>query len=182
MVLFCAMVCSIGRVTSCSTSCAVAPGHWQTATATRTGISGSLRCGIEKKPYTPQITTPISAAQAICRCSTKKREVLCLVRISCSSLSCGMACSSGNYVNFLAVVDERSADRNQLLARSQALRHFNLITEGLSDFDDLGCGVLFSLAFVQKHHRETARIARRTNDGAQGHDKPWHRVVCARGS
>jgi hypothetical protein len=48
-----------------------------------------------------------------------------------------MGCSSGKNVNFLAVVDERSADRNQLLARAQAAGHFNLITEGLSDFDDL---------------------------------------------
>lgn len=63
-------------------------------------------------------------------------------------------------MNFLAVVDNRSADRNQLLARPEAPRHFNLITESLSDFDDLRCGVLFSLAFVQKHHRETSRIAR----------------------
>ena len=50
MVLFCAMACSMGLVISCSTCCAVAPGHWQAATATRTGISGSLRCGIEKYP------------------------------------------------------------------------------------------------------------------------------------
>src|SRR5215469_6136862 len=93
-----------------------------------------------------------------------------------------MGCSSGKYVNLLAVVDERSADRNQLLARSQAPRDFNLITEDLPDFNDLQCGILFSLAFLQKHHRETARIARRANDGAQGHDKPWRRVVCRAGS
>jgi len=83
-----------------------------------------------------------------------------------------MGCSSGKYVDFLAVVDERSADRNQLLARSQAPRHFNMITEGLSDFDYLRGGVLLSLAFVKKHHRKTARIARRANDGTQGHNKP----------
>ena len=43
---FCAMVCSTCRVTCCSTSCAVAPGHCVEATATRMGILGSFRLGI----------------------------------------------------------------------------------------------------------------------------------------
>ncbi len=43
---FCAIVCSTGRLTSCSTSCAVAPGQLVEATATRTGILGSFRLGM----------------------------------------------------------------------------------------------------------------------------------------
>ena len=43
---FCAMVDSIGRVTSCSTCSAVPPGYWVITEATRTGMSGSLRLGI----------------------------------------------------------------------------------------------------------------------------------------
>ena len=46
MVVFCAAACSIGRVTSCSTCSAVAPGHWHCAEATRTGMSGSFRFGM----------------------------------------------------------------------------------------------------------------------------------------
>ena len=43
---FCAMASSSLRVTSSSTFSAAAPGQGQSATATRTGISGSLRCGM----------------------------------------------------------------------------------------------------------------------------------------
>ena len=43
---FCAMASSIRRATSSSTFSAAAPGQAQRATATRTGMSGSLRCGI----------------------------------------------------------------------------------------------------------------------------------------
>ncbi len=43
---FCAMICSTGRLTNCSTSCAVAPGHAIEATATRTGMLGSFRLGM----------------------------------------------------------------------------------------------------------------------------------------
>ena len=38
MKAFFAITCSTCRVTNCSTSCAVAPGHAVEATATRTGI------------------------------------------------------------------------------------------------------------------------------------------------
>ena len=43
---FCVVACSIGRVTSCSTCSAVAPGHGIAPAATRTGMSGSLRLGM----------------------------------------------------------------------------------------------------------------------------------------
>ncbi len=58
---FCAITCSTGRLTSCSTSCAVAPGHAIEATATRTGILGSLRLGMCMKPYQPHTQTASSS-------------------------------------------------------------------------------------------------------------------------
>ena len=51
--LFEAIFSSILRVTSCSTFSAGAPGQGVTATATRTGISGSLRFGIRRYPKVP---------------------------------------------------------------------------------------------------------------------------------
>src|SRR5580693_709436 len=75
---FCAIVCSICRVTSCSTCCAVAPGHWVEATATLTGILGSLRLGMCWKPYQPHTQTAIRMTSESCRFSTKKRAVLCV--------------------------------------------------------------------------------------------------------
>ena len=48
--VFCAIRSSTGRVTSCSTFSALTPGHWVTATATRTGMSGSFRLGMLTYP------------------------------------------------------------------------------------------------------------------------------------
>ena len=87
MVVFCATACSIGRVTSCSTCSAVAPGHWHWAEATRTGMSGSLRLGMLWYPYQPQTKVAINKMSATCRCSVKNRAVLCVVAmISASDL------------------------------------------------------------------------------------------------
>src|SRR5262245_53498049 len=60
------------------------------ATATRTGMSGSLRCGIDLYPYQPHKTVPMSSTHAICRCSTKKRAVLWVFSMNSASLLCGM--------------------------------------------------------------------------------------------
>ena len=43
---FIATTCSMGRVISCSTCSAVAPGHGHCAEATRTGMFGSFRFGM----------------------------------------------------------------------------------------------------------------------------------------
>src|SRR5260370_40084669 len=71
MVLFSAATSSIRLVMNCSTCCAVAPGQGQLARATRTGISGSLRCGIDLYPNQPHASTPTRSIQEICGCSTK---------------------------------------------------------------------------------------------------------------
>ncbi len=78
MVLLSAIACSIGRVTSCSTCSAVAPGQGHCAEATRTGMSGSLRFGMWWYPYQPHTNTASKSTEAICRCSVKNRAVLCV--------------------------------------------------------------------------------------------------------
>ena len=45
MAAFSAILCSILLVTSCSIFSALVPGHTQVATATRTGMKGSLALG-----------------------------------------------------------------------------------------------------------------------------------------
>src|SRR5437899_12661347 len=76
MVLFSATASSIGRVTNCSTCCAVAPGHEQKATATRTGMSGSFRCGMRWYPNQPHTRTPMSSTHETFGCSTKNLGAL----------------------------------------------------------------------------------------------------------
>src|SRR5215470_16865216 len=166
-VLFCAMVCSIGRVISCSTSCAVAPGHWQAATATRTGISGSLRWGIEKNPKTPHTMTPTRAAQAIWRCSTKKRDVFCSCWIRSASDMCGIGSLPRQNPYFLAVPYERTTQGHDTLARAQTTGNFNRVADGLADLDYLGFRIGFSRAFDQAKHSESTGIGRSPNHGAQ---------------
>ena len=75
---FCAIVCSMGRVNNCSTCSVVAPGQFVLATATLTGMLGSFRLGILVKPYQPQRKTANRRMNDTCRCSVKKRAVLCV--------------------------------------------------------------------------------------------------------
>src|SRR5215470_5200934 len=138
---FSAIFSSIGRVTSCSTCCVWTPGHGVMATATRTGISGSLRCGMELYPYQPQSTVPIRSIHAICRCSTKKRAVLLPFSIISASLSCAMDASlnlqivrdsfgpslgcqvcfgSRNYLDFIAILNQRATRDDDRFSRLKA--------------------------------------------------------------
>ena len=90
MKAFCAIICSTGRVTNCSTSCAVAPGQAMEATATRTGMLGSLRLGMCIKPYQPHRHTAINRTSETWRCSVKKRAVLCVCAMYSDSALCVM--------------------------------------------------------------------------------------------
>src|SRR5271165_7158511 len=84
MVLFSAATSSIRRVMYCSTCCAVAPGQGQAATPRRTGMSGSLRCGMELYPNQPQMSTPRRSIQEMCGCSTKNLGTLRRLPMPCS--------------------------------------------------------------------------------------------------
>src|SRR6202162_5400169 len=91
MVLFSATASSIGRVTNCSTCCAVAPGHGQKATATLTGMSGSFRWGMLWYPNQPHTRTPMSNTHETCGCSTKNLGRLWVFSIRSWSLSYAIA-------------------------------------------------------------------------------------------
>ena len=73
---FPAAACSIFRVTSSSTRSAGTPGQGQTASAIRTGMSGSFRFGIRLYPAMPAAMERTRRAQATCRCWTQKRARL----------------------------------------------------------------------------------------------------------
>src|SRR5579883_425587 len=177
MCLFSAIACSMGRVTSCSTSWAVAPGHRHRATPTRTGISGSLRCGIEKYPYVPHATENTSAAQAIWRCSTKNREAFRVRSIRSRSLRCGTECSSRDHTHLLAIAQEGGAEGHDAVPARKAARDFDRIAKGLTDPDGPCRCVGFSAAPDQAEDREPVRIGWRADDRREGHDEPRLRAA-----
>src|SRR5262252_2122395 len=104
---------------------------------------------MELYPYQPQSTVPIRSIQAICRCSTKKRAVLRPFSISSASLLCAMdaspsssemaadsygsslACQvclgSRNYLDFIAILNQRAARDDDRFSRLKAFRNADQI-------------------------------------------------------
>jgi len=68
---FSATASSIRRVTRSSTRSASIPGQGVITSAVITGMSGSFRWGMVKKPMMPQRRVPTSATHATCRFSVK---------------------------------------------------------------------------------------------------------------
>src|SRR5712671_7545991 len=117
MVLFSATASSIGRVTNCSTCCAIAPGHEQNATATRTGMSGSFRWGMLWYPNQPHMRTPMSSTHETCGCSTKNRGTLWVFSIRSWSFLYAMARCLRNHLDGVAIFQKLSTYGDHSLAR-----------------------------------------------------------------
>src|SRR5271165_6516837 len=114
MVLFSAATSSIRRVMYCSTCCAVAPGQGQAATPRRTGMSGSLRCGMELYPNQPQMSTPARSIQEMCGCSTKNLGTLRRLLMSCSFSSAICSIPLWENLDEIAVLQSGGSNNDDL--------------------------------------------------------------------
>ena len=127
---FSAIFSSIFRVTNCSIFSALAPGQGQMATATRTGVSGSLRLGISRTAKTPQKTTATRRTQETWRFSTKNRALF-------QPLESGLeSCILRNDFYFFAVDEKRSAGGDDFLSFFQTFLDRYLVAQDVPRPDD----------------------------------------------
>src|SRR5215469_14080894 len=181
---FSAIFSSIGRVTSCSTCCAWTPGQGVMATATRSGISGSLRCGMETYPYQPQMAVAIRSIQAICRCSTKKRAVLWTFSIISASLLCAItfpqdlagltsfapdACFLWDYFDFVAILNQRATGDDDRFSGLQSLGNADEVSLSVPNLYRSLAGNAVPTMIRNDKYRESLRILRGAHNRGQRH-------------
>ena len=80
-------------------------------------------------------------------------------------------------MHFLAVVNQRTADRDQLLTHLESAGHFDGVAESLPDLDRLRLCIGFTATFAKQHHREPRGIRGRPDYRTQRDDDSRRRAL-----